>query len=272
LITVPAQALLDELGIPVERVYSLGLSVIRRADVEHLAAENVPTATYELPKVQRAVAKAVQVSHATIPAAYTMMAMDLDDTLELATRLTREVRRPVGLAELFVLAVARLHATFPMFFATLADDRTARLSETPNIGVTVDTGEGLYVPVIHNAADRPLKEVATRLMEFRLASMTGDFRESDLANGNIAVTLHHDADVSLAIPFIFPGHACALAITTPQPVLTLNDGTLTTRKVANIGLAYDHRLINGREAALFLRALKDTIHEPPPPGVNSAIR
>ncbi|WP_155350234.1 2-oxo acid dehydrogenase subunit E2 [Acrocarpospora pleiomorpha] len=264
LITVPAQALLDELGIPVERVYSLGLSVIRRADVERLAAENVPTATYELPKVQRAVAKAVQLSHATIPAAYTVMAMDLDDTLDLAARLTREVRRPVGLAELFVLAVARLHATFPMFFATLADDRTARLSEAPNIGVTVDTGEGLYVPVIHNAADRTLKEVATRLMEFRLASTTGDFRESDLANGNIAVTLHHDADVSLAIPFIFPGHACALAITAPQPVLTLNDDTLTTKKVANIGLAYDHRLINGREAALFLRALKDTIHEPFP--------
>ncbi|GAA0400218.1 hypothetical protein Acor_22790 [Acrocarpospora corrugata] len=247
-----------------ERVYSLGLNVIRRADVEGLVAENAPTATYELPKVQRAVARAVQTSHATIPAAYTVVAMEMDDTLELAAQLTREVRRPVGLAELFVTAVARLHAEFPMFFATLTDDRHARLSDTPNVGVTVDTGEGLYVPVIHNAAERPLKEIATRLMEFRLASTTGDFREADLANANIAVTLHHDGDVTLAIPFIFPGHACALAITAPHPVLSLNAGTLTTKKIANIGLAYDHRLINGREAALFLRALKDTIRQPPP--------
>ncbi|GIH26664.1 hypothetical protein Aph01nite_49740 [Acrocarpospora phusangensis] len=260
LITAPAQALLDELGIPAERVNSLGLSVIRRADVERLV-ERASAATYELPRVQRAVARAVQVSHATIPAAYTVMAMDMDGTLEVAARMTREVRRPVGLAELFVLAVARLHDEFPMFFATLTDDRTARLARSPNVGVTVDTGEGLYVPVIHDAASRSLKDVATRLMEYRLASTTGDFRESDLADANIAVTLHHDADVSLAIPFIFPGHACALAITTPQPVLTLNDGTLTTKKVANIGLAYDHRLINGREAALFLRALKNTIAE-----------
>ncbi|WP_214110881.1 2-oxo acid dehydrogenase subunit E2 [Acrocarpospora catenulata] len=257
-ITAPAQELLDELGIPVERVRTLGLKVIRRADVERLAAAPA-VSLYELPKVQRAVARAVQVSHQGIPAAYTVMTMDVGETLAAAARLTREVRRPVGLAELFTVAVAGLHGEFPLFFATLVDDRNARLSETPNIGITVDVGEGLYVPVIHDAGSRSLKEIATRLMEFRLAATTGEFREADLSGGNIAITLHTDADISLAIPFVFPGHACALAITAPQPVLTLADGQPVTRTIANIGLAYDHRLINGRDAALFLRALRDAI-------------
>jgi 2-oxoglutarate dehydrogenase E2 component (dihydrolipoamide succinyltransferase) len=96
-------------------------------------------------------------------------------------------------------------------------------------------------------------------MRYRLAATEGDFREKDITGANIAVTLHTDADadVVLAIPFIFPGTVCALAITSPQRELVLGeDGAVTTRTVANIGLAYDQRLINGRDASRFLTALR----------------
>ncbi|MET9337551.1 2-oxo acid dehydrogenase subunit E2 [Nonomuraea sp. NPDC003804] len=242
LITAPARRLIDEHGVPLERIHALGLKVVRTADVERALG-----LVHELPKVQRAVARAVEQSHRTIPAAYLAVRMDLAAALGHAAAQTRAVRRPVGLAEIFVQAVASLHGGFPLFFAAL-DGTTARLSRTPAIGVTVDMGEGLYVPVIHDAARRTTKEIATALMRHRVAATTGDFREPDLTGANFVVTLHTDGGVVLAIPFVFPGTACALAVTAPQ------EGT-----VADIGLAYDHRLINGRDAALFMTALKAAV-------------
>ncbi|WP_436760712.1 2-oxo acid dehydrogenase subunit E2 [Streptosporangium sp. V21-05] len=292
-VTAPARAAMEELGVSHAEVASLGLAVIRRADVEAVAArrtgrtapgaredtrqdtrdvhEGVPGDVLEdvprpvadagarrLPRVQRAVARAVTTSHATIPAAYTVVKFEVGPLLERARGLSREVRRPVGLAELFVQAVAALHPAFPLFFASVDGD-LARPADAPRVGVTFDMGEGLYVPVVHDTGS--LKAIADALMRYRLAATEGDFREKDLTGANIAVTLHTDADVVLAIPLIFPGTVCALAITSPQPELTLaEDGTVAARTVANIGLAYDHRLINGRDAALFLAALRMELH------------
>lgn len=281
-ITEPARALIAELGITPEQVASLGLGVVRRSDVERLAGtaqreqpavpeetveersqavqpgrhaqETDETGRHVLSRVQRAVARAVTTSHGTIPAAYTVVRFDVGPALARTKDLSRQVRRPVGLAELFVHAVATLHPTFPLFFAAVDGDG-ARLSDAPRVGVTFDMGEGLYVPVVRETGT--LRDIADTLMRYRLAAAEGDFRERDLTGANIAVTLHTDADVVLAIPFVFPGTVCALAITSPQTELALGeDGAVTTRTVANIGLAYDHRLINGRDAALFLAALR----------------
>ncbi|GAA0854009.1 2-oxo acid dehydrogenase subunit E2 [Streptosporangium amethystogenes subsp. fukuiense] len=278
LVTDPARAAMEELGVSDSDVASLGLAVVRRADVVALAARSTGAATgtvradapgpgkdpdkangrqagtHRLSRVQRAVARAVTVSHAAIPAAYTVVRFEVGPLLARTGELSRQVRRPVGLAELFVQAVAALHPAFPLFFASIDGDE-ARLADAPRVGVTFDLGEGLYVPVVRDTGS--LREIAEALMRYRLAAAEGDFREKDLTGANIAVTLHTDADVVLAIPLVFPGTVCALAITSPQsePVLA-EDGTVTVRTVANIGLAYDHRLINGRDAALFLAALR----------------
>jgi 2-oxoglutarate dehydrogenase E2 component (dihydrolipoamide succinyltransferase) len=256
IITAPAQALLDELGIPRARAYELGITVVRRADVEALA--DGPR-TQPLSRVQQAVGRAVSTSHATIPAAYTVVKMDVGRALAHAAELTRQVRRPIGLAEIFVAAVAGLHERFPLFFAAIDGDR-ARLSAAAHVGVTVDLGNGLYVPVVRDPARLGMKELATRLMEFRVAALEARFRPEDLDGANITITLHTDADVCLAIPFVFPGQVCALAVTAPQPEVVLGEaGAVASRTVANIGLAYDHRLINGRDAAAFLNALKEDL-------------
>ena len=261
LVTQPAQALADELGITAGQIDALGLAVVRRPDIEALAAATGSADTGAgtaagataapggvlLSRVQRGVARAVELSHRTIPAAYTVVRMDLGPAVAHARSLTRSVRRPVGLAEIFVQQVAALHRGFPRFFAAI-DGSTALLADAPHIGVTVDLGEGLYVPCVHDAADRTIREIATELMRYRLAATSGTFRESELGGANFVITLHTDADVVLAVPLVFPGTVCALAVTSPS------DGS-----PANIGLAYDHRLINGRDAVLFLHALKNSV-------------
>ncbi|MDX3107835.1 2-oxo acid dehydrogenase subunit E2 [Nonomuraea angiospora] len=279
LITAPAQALIDELGIDPARVRALTVKVVRRADVERLAAvppaavapsivpAPAPSAAAASPGAapdsgvpagesvqrlsgnQRAVGRTVSLSHQTIPAAYTAIKVDVGKATAAARDLTKRLRKLVGLPDLLIAAVARLHQDFPLCFATLLDEDTAAVPDAPDVGVTIDLGTGLYVPVIRDARNKGIEEIAGELAGFRRLAQRGGFRQEHLDGGNIVVTLHHDRDIVMAVPIVFPGQACALALTSPQ-----REGE---RTVAVIGLAYDHRLVNGRDAVLFLQALKE---------------
>ncbi|MFF4618843.1 2-oxo acid dehydrogenase subunit E2 [Nonomuraea jabiensis] len=264
-VTAPAQALIDEHGVDPARIRALGKKVIKRADVLALLETGTGVAQ-PLPPVQRAVAAAVTRSHQTIPAAFTAVKLDAGPAIARARALGKEVRALIGLPELLVSAVASLHGQFPMCFAEPVTaggpggELAVRPSPGPNVGVTVDVGNGLYVPVLRDADRLSVKEIAERLTAYRTKAAQGAFREDDLAGGNIVVTLHTDTAVLLAVPIVFPGQACALSLCAPQHEFALDSaGNVVKRTTVTLGLAFDHRLVNGREAAMFLNAIRKAI-------------
>ncbi|MET9245474.1 2-oxo acid dehydrogenase subunit E2 [Nonomuraea sp. NPDC003709] len=266
IVTAPAQALIDEHGVDPARIRALGKKLIKRADVlALLETGTLETGTGDaqpLPAVQRAVAAAVTRSHQTIPAAFTAVKLDAGPAIARARALSKEARALIGLPELLVAAVAALHGRFPMCFAepVAADPLAVRPSTAPNVGVTVDVGNGLYVPVLRDADRLSVKEIAERLTAYRTKAAQAAFREDDLAGGNIVVTLHTDTAVLLAVPIVFPGQTCALSLCAPQHEFALDSaGNVVKRTTVTLGLAFDHRLVNGREAAMFLNAIRKTI-------------
>lgn len=259
IITAPARALMERSGVGLDVVRRLGVKVVRQADIERLADGGEASSIQELSAAQRAVAKTVIRSHATIPAAYTVVKVDVGAAQVEARRQARLVRKLLGLPELLVAVISSLHSAFPLFFASPMDEYTAQLSDEPNVGVTIDVGKGLYVPVVKNAAQLRLAEIAEVLTGFRLTAASGTFRADALTGGNMTITLHNEADIVLAIPIIQPGQTCALALAGTQREADAEAGT---RAVANIGLAYDHRFINGRDAIIFLQAVKKALESP----------
>lgn len=263
-ITQAAQVLIDDLSIGADQLRELDTKVVRAADIERLAAaDGNPDRTYKLPVVQRAVARTVQRSHQSIPAAYTVVKVDIGAAQDAARQLGIRLRKMVGLPELLVAAVAPLYQQYPLFFATPLSDDTVLLAEDAHIGITIDADNGLFVPVIKNASTRTVEEIAEIAGTFRLSASRGKFREEDLNGGNISIALHRDPDIVLAIPLIFPGQTCCLALAGAQQVLIKNDdGNVTVRTVANIGLAYDHRFTNGAQALRFLQSVKEALESP----------
>src|SRR5690606_988144 len=140
-------------------------------------------------------------SHREIPAAFTAVTLDVGAAMKRARELTKQTRALIGLTELLVAAVAAQHEHFPMLFAQPVTrpapdpDRPeetvgVRPARAPHIGITMDVGGGLYVPVLHDAHRLSLTEIAQRLTELRATAMRGSFREADLTGGNIVITLH----------------------------------------------------------------------------------
>ncbi|GAA4081587.1 2-oxo acid dehydrogenase subunit E2 [Nonomuraea soli] len=246
-ITRPAQALMAERGITLEEVHALGKKVVTTDDLD-------PDLIH-LSRTQRRVAAVVEESHAAIPAAFTAMRVDVTDALSHARVLSRRDRVLIGVPELVVKAAGSLVEKFPLCFATPVSGRSARRAGAAHVGVTVDLGNGMFVPVLRDATGRPTAELAADLARYRRTALNGTFTEADLSGANILLALHPDDGVILATPIVYPGHTCALSLTAPRQE---TDG----RRVVTLGLAYDHRFLNGRDAAAFLGALAAALRAP----------
>jgi len=107
-------------------------------------------------------------------------------------------------------------------------------------------------------------EIAGLLMDFRKKAWRRAFRAEELAEpGGIALSLSHEPDVVLAVPIVFPQHRAMLALGGVLDELFLDgDGGPATRRYVHIGLSFDHRVVNGRDAVLFLRHVKDLVEHP----------
>jgi 2-oxoglutarate dehydrogenase E2 component (dihydrolipoamide succinyltransferase) len=276
LLTRPAQELMREHGIPVQAVAALGRPVIRRTDVETLLAEGAPDAvgtprsagrpepvSTEHPVLsphQRAVARTVARSHATVPSAFLVMKISAEAVLRRQRELGETSRTFVGLPEQVITAVGVLHATFPRFYDAVADDLTLTPSPRADVGVTIDVGRGLLVPVVRDVAALEVTDVARRLMSLRAKAVRGRIGEPDLTGSAITMALHTDPGIVHARPVVFPGQVCTLSLTALQTELGLsNRGTPVARPFFCVGMAYDHRVVNGRDATRYLTALREEL-------------
>jgi 2-oxoglutarate dehydrogenase E2 component (dihydrolipoamide succinyltransferase) len=268
-VTDGARELAEAHGLTEAQLRSLGRTLIRRADVEALIdASTVDRGqpTDELSARQRAVGVAVSESMRTIPAAAAYVKVLADTALAQAQRLVERQGGFPGLPELLVKAVATLHPKHPLMFATLLGDGRVRRAPAANVGVTIDVGRGLHVPVIRDAAALSAGQIAERLVRFRFKALRGRFTEDELSGANILVALHNTGGIVLATPIVFPGQTCAVCLPDTQEELALaDDGRVVVRRYVNLGVVYDHRVVNGRDAVAFLQDLKYLLEAPENP-------
>jgi len=263
-LTKPARDLADAHGISFSALASLSKQLIQRSDVEALIttaqAAVHPTATSQpcrLSAHQLAIARAVSRSHATIPAAFTVMKIPAATVLRQADDSAAGF---IGIPEYVIKAVAEVSSNFPMFLAAIGDDLTFTLADSVDVGVTIDVGTGLFVPVIRAADKLSLSDIASKMMRFRGCALRSNLPEADLAGARIIVTLHQTSGILFARPIIYPRQACALALGALDYELKLGPSSEVERHdYFCLGIAYDHRVINGREAAAFLTAIRSRL-------------
>ncbi|MFI7249406.1 2-oxo acid dehydrogenase subunit E2 [Micromonospora chalcea] len=229
---------------------------------EQLEAVGTRTATpgRPLPPAQRRIADVVSTSHREIPVAFTAVRVDVTAALAYARRAADQTGATVGLTEVVIAAVAALHERFGALYARLTGDGLVVDAEAPSIGLTVDVGTGLFLPVIRDAAGLDLGDLADAVVTLRMKALRGRLREEDMAGMNFLVALNDTPGVTVARPIIPPGVTCALSVPDVHREVVLDgDGGVRERTVADLGLAYDHRLVNGAQAGAYLAALGEVL-------------
>ncbi|MCM2515367.1 2-oxo acid dehydrogenase subunit E2 [Streptomyces griseoincarnatus] len=230
--------------------------------VDPPAQEPAPAArTHVLGRAQQGTAAVVTRAHREVPVAFAAVEVRVDAVLARLRTLSDETGAEVGLPEAVVKAVAAAYPAFPHLFGTLVDERTVRLADTVDIGVTVDAGNGLYIPVLRDCAGRSLADLSDDLMDFRMKAFRAEFTAGELSGGCLSVSLNTEPGVLFVQPIVMAPQLCMVSVGGRLTRLVLEDGVPTSTTVVTLGLAYDHRVVNGRDATAFLRAVADALHD-----------
>jgi pyruvate dehydrogenase E2 component (dihydrolipoamide acetyltransferase) len=136
------------------------------------------------------------------------------------------------------------------------------LNSEINVGLAVATEEGLVVPVIHQADQKGLRDIATHRRELVARAQAGKLRLADLSGGTFTISNLGMYDVDAANAIINPPQAAILAIGRIAPRVVAVRGRPKVRPTLMLSLSCDHRVVDGARAAQFLRALTELIEEP----------
>jgi pyruvate dehydrogenase E2 component (dihydrolipoamide acetyltransferase) len=149
----------------------------------------------------------------------------------------------VSPTDLLLAAVGRQLDAHPGFNALYEDD-THRLIAEVNVGVAVDVEDGLLTPVIPSVDEKSVEEIASARTQLVERVTAGEFTSDDLSGGTFTVTNLGPFGVDSFDPVINPPEVAILGVGRIR-----DDGTMT------LSLSFDHRVVNGADAARFLNDL-----------------
>jgi len=180
-----------------------------------------------------------------------------------------ESREGVKLSFLPFFAKAACEALkqFPNVNATLDQEAgTVTYFDAEHIGVAVDTERGLLVPVIRDAGDLNIGGLARKINDLAERTRTNKLSPDELSGGTFTITNTGSRGALFDTPIINQPQVAILGTgaVVKRPVVTTDDtgaDVISVRQMVYLALTYDHRLVDGADAARFLSAIKARLEE-----------
>jgi pyruvate dehydrogenase E2 component (dihydrolipoamide acetyltransferase) len=206
--------------------------------------------------VRKAIADAMSASQRS--AAAVTLTADVDCSPLVEARKSGKGKREheVSYNAIFIDVVASTLKQFPYMNARLEDDSIIILEEI-NIGLAMDSEQGLVVPVIQRADRLSLEQIEQRIRELIDKIRNRGATPDDFHGGTFTVTNLGAFGIDAFTPIINPGQAAILGIGRISERAVVSKGKVEIRPMSVLSLTFDHRLVDGAPAARFLNALKE---------------
>ena len=165
----------------------------------------------------------------------------------------------------FALAAVEALKTHPMVNASIEEDQVT-YHGAEHLGIAVDTEKGLLVPVIRNAGDLNIAGLARGIADLAERTRGNKITPDDLAGGTFTITNTGSRGALFDTPIINQPQVGILgtgAVVRRPVVVTAEDGgeTIAIRSMVYLALSYDHRIVDGADAARFLSTMKQRLEE-----------
>jgi len=162
-----------------------------------------------------------------------------------------------------VAALSRALLGFPRFNASLsADGESLFLKHYVHIGIAVDTPGGLMVPVIRDADRKGLWQIAAEIADLAARAQARKIGPDDMGGASMTITNLGGIGGTAFTPIVNPPEVAILGITRTETVTVWDGDTPRPVPMVPLDLSYDHRVINGADAARFLSHYAGLIADP----------
>ncbi|WP_111720095.1 2-oxoglutarate dehydrogenase, E2 component, dihydrolipoamide succinyltransferase [Homoserinimonas sp. OAct 916] len=162
----------------------------------------------------------------------------------------------------FTLAAAEALKAYPIVNATVDGDSIV-YPDHENISIAVDTERGLLTPVIRNASSLDLAGLAREIADLAQRTRDNKLTPDELSGGTFTVTNTGSRGALFDTPLVFLPQSAILGtgIVTRKPAVVSVDGSdaIAVRSMVFLALSYDHRIVDGADAARFLVTIKDRL-------------
>lgn len=212
-----------------------------------------------------ATSRNMTLSASAIPHAWLQEKADITE-LEARRRKYKSATAQEGgnltLTVLVISAVAKALKKFPLLNASLDTGRNEIIfKDYYHIGVAVDSGRGLLVPVIRDADKRSVTEIAVELTRISNEVKEAKVKPGDMEGGTFTISNLGGIGTTGMNPLISWPQAAILGLSASQNEPVWEENGFVPRLKLPMSLGFDHRVINGADAARFLQHLKHTLED-----------
>ena len=285
-VTPIVRKLANEKGIDLATITGTGVGGrIRKQDIleaseaaaapEATAAAAAPAAletsplrgtTVPMSRLRKVVAERAVISMQTSAQLTSVVEVDVTRVAAFRDKVKGEFHEKAGVKlsflPFFALAAAEALRAFPIINSTVDGD-TIVYPAQENISIAVDTERGLLTPVIKDAGSLDLAGLAKEIADLADRTRNNKLKPDELAGGTFTLTNAGSRGALFDTPIVFLPQSAILGtgIVTKKPVVVTNDGVdaIAIRSTVYLALSYDHRIVDGADAARFLVAVKNRL-------------
>ncbi|HSB04193.1 MAG TPA: dihydrolipoamide acetyltransferase family protein, partial [Thermodesulfobacteriota bacterium] len=216
--------------------------------------------------VRRAIARAMVKSKYTAPHVTAMDEADITELWKIKEKEKKTAENKgikLTILPFIIKAVIAGLKEHPYINATLDDENEEIiLKKYFNIGVATDTPEGLMVPVVKNADDKSILQLAEELTQLSEKARNRKIDLAEMKGGTFTITNYGAIGGMYGTPIINHPEVAILGVGRMKETPIVKEGRIDIRKMLFLSLSFDHRVVDGAEAARFLGTIIARLEDP----------
>jgi 2-oxoisovalerate dehydrogenase E2 component (dihydrolipoyl transacylase) len=213
--------------------------------------------------VRRLIAQKMSEAKRTIPHFAYVEEIDVTELESLRQHLNASAAAPLSYLPFLAAALVRVLQDFPQCNATYDADRGVIIRHRAvHLGVATQTPDGLKVPVIRDAQNRSLWELAAEMRRVTEATREGTATRDELTGSTITVSSLGKLGGIASTPIINAPEVAIVGVNRAVERPVVIDGAVVVRRMMNLSSSFDHRFVDGYDAAAMIQALKERLEHP----------
>jgi 2-oxoglutarate dehydrogenase E2 component (dihydrolipoamide succinyltransferase) len=224
--------------------------------------------TAAMSRLRKVIAERAVISMQSTAQLTTVVEVDVTKVAAFRTAVKGDFEKATGtklsFLPFFAKAATEALRAFPIINATVDGDSIV-YPDTENLSIAVDTERGLLTPVIRNAGELSLADFAREIADLATRTRDNQLKPDELAGGTFTLTNTGSRGALFDTPVVFLPQVAILGtgIVSKKPAVIQVDGSdvIAVRSMVYFALSYDHRIVDGADAARFLSAVKARLEE-----------
>jgi 2-oxoisovalerate dehydrogenase E2 component (dihydrolipoyl transacylase) len=215
--------------------------------------------------VRRVIAERMQAAKQEIPHFAYVEELDITALESLRKHLNekRDAAERLTLLPFLALALIRALREFPQCNVTHDKDRNLLLQhDAVHLGIATQTSDGLKVPVVRHAEVRTLDDLAAEIKRLSEAARTNKATKSELSGSTITITSLGKLGGIVSTPVINSPEVAIIGVNRAVERPVIVDGQIQVRLMMNLSSSFDHRFVDGYDAAAMIQRIKEMLEHP----------